>query len=509
MHAQLFLERRPAVPIGARPRLRRACIPPPVRAASPHVGAADDPLEREADSAAEAVVSGRSAPLGDARASSAPYAPTHHGAGAAAAAVAQGGEPLSPVQRDYFEPRFGADLSGVRVHTHPAAVAAARGIGATAYTLGSAIALTPQADRSRVMAHELAHVVQQASGMAAPGLIQRYIAPADLPNTPVETIMADPDYFENGIERIEFFSAELARLHYAGGRRLDIGLVPELVRPPFEAVDYRTERAEHLPISPAGGTGLGTGSITFVPRVRSIQAPAGASSRDVIQATQRTIRFAIEPGSGRIVPTEVNSVSAPRLCAALRGAEAAYVRQMDEIAAGAIRTLRVLEWVVILGSVAGGLARAVGSRAAARTAAGRGAVAAAGGPVGRGASEFARIFGRFIGPRASTAPVAVTVEGVGFGGVRATVQGTELIASYSHIVNVGRVAGQGRLMHGALEAGAIQAARAAGLRSARVAVELVMNPAWKAYLESLGYSWEVVSLSAGGFTGVFTKVFRL
>jgi hypothetical protein len=55
----------------------------------------------------------------------------------------------------------------------------------------------------------------------------------------------------------------------------------------------------------------------------------------------------------------------------------------------------------------------------------------------------------------------------------------------------------------------IEAARAAGLGSARVAVELVQNPAWAAHLESLGYGVDVLELSPGVFTRVHTKLFAL
>lgn len=90
------------------------------------------------------------------------------GAGAArsaAASVAQGGRPLPQAARSYFEPRFGTDLSGVRIHTARTAAAAAQAIGARAFALGDHIAFAPgqfapqtQGGR-RLIAHELAHVV--------------------------------------------------------------------------------------------------------------------------------------------------------------------------------------------------------------------------------------------------------------------------------------------------------------------------------------------------------------
>ena len=79
-----------------------------------------------------------------------------------------GGKPLSPSTRSLFEPRFGEDFSEVRVHTGDRADAAARSIGAAAFTQGKDIAFRSDRYRpgtqegKRLLAHELTHVVQQA-----------------------------------------------------------------------------------------------------------------------------------------------------------------------------------------------------------------------------------------------------------------------------------------------------------------------------------------------------------
>jgi hypothetical protein len=74
--------------------------------------------------------------------------------------------------RRRMEAGFGADLSGVRLHTGPAAAAAARDRGALAFTAGAHIHFaagrfapgTPEGER--LLAHELAHVLQQRAGPA-------------------------------------------------------------------------------------------------------------------------------------------------------------------------------------------------------------------------------------------------------------------------------------------------------------------------------------------------------
>ncbi|QUQ62538.1 eCIS core domain-containing protein [Kutzneria sp. CA-103260] len=84
-------------------------------------------------------------------------------------AVRRAGEPLAESVRADLEPRFGRDFSRVRVHTDRSADAAARSVGAAAYTVGNHIAFRsgrylPQSSAGRrLLAHELAHVTQQHS----------------------------------------------------------------------------------------------------------------------------------------------------------------------------------------------------------------------------------------------------------------------------------------------------------------------------------------------------------
>ena len=68
---------------------------------------------------------------------------------------------------------MGADFSDVRVHTGPKADDSARSINAQAYTVGNDVvfrsgAYQPDTESGRhVLAHELAHVVQQKAGPVA------------------------------------------------------------------------------------------------------------------------------------------------------------------------------------------------------------------------------------------------------------------------------------------------------------------------------------------------------
>lgn len=77
------------------------------------------------------------------------------------------GQPLDASARDFFEPRFGHDFSRVRLHGDERAAASARSVNARAYTVGHDVVLDARRfppmtlPGQRLLAHELAHVVQQ------------------------------------------------------------------------------------------------------------------------------------------------------------------------------------------------------------------------------------------------------------------------------------------------------------------------------------------------------------
>ena len=81
------------------------------------------------------------------------------------------GRPLDSATRAFMEPRFGYDFSSVRLHTGAAARSSAVNVGALAYTVGRHVALREESAPRELLAHELAHVVQQDSAPAP--LVQR------------------------------------------------------------------------------------------------------------------------------------------------------------------------------------------------------------------------------------------------------------------------------------------------------------------------------------------------
>lgn len=138
------------------------------------------------------------------------------------------GEPLSEGSRAFFEPRFGADLSAVRVHTGPQVDAIARDINAHAFTFGTDIAVRPDEyqphtlDGRRLLAHELTHVLQQADASArrvqrkddegATGTSQQPVLPAKLAGV-------DPTLAQRVVEFTDYLAYNNVAFEITAGTR--------------------------------------------------------------------------------------------------------------------------------------------------------------------------------------------------------------------------------------------------------------------------------------------------
>ena len=110
-----------------------------------------------------------------------------------------GGERLPESERVFFESRFRADFSRVRTHAGSAAAVAAHAVNARAFTIGSDIVfahgqyLPETSPGRRLLAHELAHVIQQRGSRHSAGghTLQRQ-GPATT-QTPLQELDADLD----------------------------------------------------------------------------------------------------------------------------------------------------------------------------------------------------------------------------------------------------------------------------------------------------------------------------
>lgn len=139
------------------------------------IGASGDSYEREADAVADRIMSGGTAAprsgAGISRIQRMPGGrgrPSGPGVSQSRIDARRGtGQPLPGTSRQFFEPRMGADLSSVRIHSDAEAQVMAKSINARAFTYGSDIYFgaghySPNTPKGQhLMAHELTHTVQQ------------------------------------------------------------------------------------------------------------------------------------------------------------------------------------------------------------------------------------------------------------------------------------------------------------------------------------------------------------
>jgi hypothetical protein len=156
------------------------------------VGAPEDAAEREADAVAERVLA-----MPEAAVQRKATETTATAGGNEGLASGSGDQPLPGNERAFFEPRLGADLSGVRVHSDTEAARLAAGLSARAFTTGRAVYFAegqyqPQTRAGKfLLAHELTHVLQQQRGQAAIGggpVVQRY---AEVSGQPYDRLSDD------------------------------------------------------------------------------------------------------------------------------------------------------------------------------------------------------------------------------------------------------------------------------------------------------------------------------
>jgi Domain of unknown function (DUF4157) len=147
--------------------------------------------------------------------------------------LASPGQLLDPATSTFMEPRFGRDFGHIRVHTDEKAWDSARAVNALAYTAGHHLVFgagqysPATASGRRLLAHELAHSIQQGS------------APEPLPQ-PVGAARNAPEHradeAANGIIKNDLLpsSGNTVSTAATGGTTLLQRQAPDIVPPPLE-----------------------------------------------------------------------------------------------------------------------------------------------------------------------------------------------------------------------------------------------------------------------------------
>jgi hypothetical protein len=160
------------------------------------------------------------------------------------------GQPLDTATRAFFEPRFGHDFSRVRVHSGGRAAESAKAIKARAYTMGNHIVFqtgefsSSQNEGKALIAHELAHVVQQEANASTEfgstsrsgDVLRRQ--PAGEPDEPLDVALARQDLID-----------KIAEINHKLHEQFDAAKVDSAERmtrqaPFFVQEDQEVQRAE-------------------------------------------------------------------------------------------------------------------------------------------------------------------------------------------------------------------------------------------------------------------------
>jgi len=265
-------------------------------------------------------------------------------------ALGSPGQPLDASTRAFVEPRFGRDFQHVRVHTGTKAAESAKAVNALAYTVGQDIVFAagqynPASHQGqRLLAHELAHTVQQAG--AGPGPISAISAPDDSSEREAESVadqvmrMPDagaPSIDEVRVEPLQRMCTQCAEedkdrglpraetmdnsdQEEMAGAGVDTDM--PVLRPPAEALAEVQEEQAHSPIVRArgmtqpthargwfaAGASLATRAVAamaFQPRVRapgvlqrwSTDGPADKGTNTIVCDGSGGIRVQVSTGN--------------------------------------------------------------------------------------------------------------------------------------------------------------------------------------------------------------------
>lgn len=276
------------------------------------------------------------------------------------------GNPLSPKDRGYFEPRFGQDFSNVRIHTDSTASRNAEILNARAFTLGNNIAFgrgefRPQTNSGkRLIAHELTHVVQQRHSSSEDS-IQRCEVDIELEEVTPER---ERDLRSQGIDLPEASPTSTdptTRNDYIDNRARSVtwGLIPSLVN--GGAFLIQVEGIEHMVALSESHVRLQSNrGLTAEPINNAIYTSyADAEAALPAGPPHQTEPIAYYWGAGGrvIAPTLFTPETTPRIVSTMRSV-------LREVSRGVTRELSViglvLAGVTFLRVIAAGAAAMVG-----------------------------------------------------------------------------------------------------------------------------------------------------
>lgn len=125
-----------------------------------------------------------------------------------------GGEPLDAQTLAFFESRFQQDFSGVRIHADANAAHSAQAVKAKAFTYGNSIVFgsghyAPSTEQGRtLLAHELAHVVQQNNASSSERMLSRKADEVGVEIPPGRRPLL-PQFHEGKVKAVDLIKREI------------------------------------------------------------------------------------------------------------------------------------------------------------------------------------------------------------------------------------------------------------------------------------------------------------
>jgi hypothetical protein len=213
------------------------------------------------------------------------------------------GQPLDSGTRAFMEPRFGADLSGVRVQVGRQAEESAAAVNALAYTVGRKVVFgagqyAPGTTQGRnLIAHELAHVLQQGGDSAA--IPNRISSPDDVSEREADS--AADAVMRMGTPALEAGAAQSETRALARKRAsVQVTLQRKLIVTPADKTQFIAEELDVLcpgQLQPSGNT------ITQSCKTSTNQSCNCAC--DVAADPSRSYTIHVAPAAGSTTPQEL------------------------------------------------------------------------------------------------------------------------------------------------------------------------------------------------------------
>ena len=278
-----------------------------------------------------------------------------------------------------------------------------------------------------------------------------------------------PEYIDNNIKEVNYFSAETAIIHYRDGSKFELGLVRRWMKPPVVEVDCHTPAEQFRKFEDAS-----TGRFGFIVEAEMANAPRSMPHRELLKTYVHYIDFHMQAGTARVVPSRINMLTAPKLCGILRDSERRYREQVE------MAVQIGLGGTAAIGGYAGGGGFSKGPGV------GLGTTVATRAALSPTARTLAREMDSLL---ATGAKKTITVEGVRFAEVTVSRQGNVLAVRrfMTEIPEALRGQGLGTRVTAAFEDAAAEIGRLTGAKTVTIDVGLIRNPGWGAVLEARGY----------------------